>query len=82
MKVTEQYFREKAIDVYNVDFAIYPVAVELLGAGEQAPGRDEQGRERHVDAGAVEVERITGRHHQPDDRLGTARALQLLDQRR
>src|SRR5450830_537540 len=43
---------------------------------------NEQGGHRHVDVGAVQVERITGRHHQADHRLGGAQALQLRHQGR
>ena len=42
--------------------------------------RDEQGRQRHVDVGAVEIERISGRHHEPHHRLGTAEPFELLHQ--
>jgi hypothetical protein len=34
--------------------------------------RDEQHRQRHVDVGAVEVERVAGGHDQADDRLRAA----------
>ena len=57
---------------------------ELLAEGEIEAERlrDEQGRQRHVDVGAVEVERITGRHHEADDRLGAAEPLELFHQGR
>ncbi len=42
---------------------------------------DEQRRHRQVDIGAVEVERIAGRHDQADHRLRTTQALELLHQR-
>ncbi|OIQ67277.1 hypothetical protein GALL_511450 [mine drainage metagenome] len=40
--------------------------------------RDEQGCERHIDVGAVEIERISGRHHETYHRLGTAEPFELL----
>ena len=40
--------------------------------------RDEQRRQRHVDVGAVEVERIARRHDEADHRLRAAEALELL----
>ncbi len=53
---------------------------DLLGEREIGVGglRHEQGRERHVDRGAVGVEDVAGRYDQPHDRLRTAEPLQLL----
>ena len=42
--------------------------------------RDEQRCERHVDIGAVEIEGVSGRHHQAHDRLGTAEPLEFFHQ--
>jgi hypothetical protein len=41
---------------------------------------DEQGRHRHIDVGAVQIERIARRHDQPDHRLGRPGPLHLLQQ--
>ena len=55
---------------------------DLLSEGEIETERlrDEQGGERHVDVGAVEIERISGRHHKTHHRLGTAEPLQFFHQ--
>ncbi len=57
---------------------------DLLAEGEIEAERlrDEQGRQRHVDIGAVEVERVAGRHHEAHHRLGAAEPLELLHQGR
>ena len=44
--------------------------------------RNEQGRQGHIDVGAIEIERIAGRDDQTDNRLGTARPFHLVHQAR
>ena len=52
---------------------------QFLAEGQMDVGGlgQEEGRQGHVDVGAVEIERIARRHHQPDDRARRAQTLQL-----